>query len=366
MAYIKLHKRGYYLDKVRKFILLNAGIAFILMVLFCPKCFTSLNGIIELIPDFFFSFLMSSALSFGGFMVESYFDTKISWIRFPVKRLLLTLLVYVAYSFIASYILSSTYALFIIDEVTWQNINWIEMMDHTRMPVSIAIVIITIFTARSWLYEWRNAAIETEKLRSEKLAGQYRSLKDQLNPHFLFNSLNVLSRLVYENADKSAEFIQQLSKIYRYVLEIQQEELVNLQEEIKFAKSYLSLQKIRFEDSLRFEIDIQKDGDYFLPPLSLQLLLENAVKHNVASLEHPLHISIRQEGTQLRIQNTYQPKHSPDSESTGIGLENIRKRYALLSNLSPRITISETAFTVDLPLLQLTPMHQAEKITATS
>jgi LytS/YehU family sensor histidine kinase len=255
--------------------------------------------------------------------------------------------------------------LIIIEEVTWQNIEWVKMIDNTILPVTIAIIIITIFTARSWLYEWRNAAIETEKLRTEKLAGQYRSLKDQLNPHFLFNSLNVLSRLVYENADKSAEFIQQLSKIYRYVLEIQQEELVSLQEEIKFARSYLSLQKIRFEDSLLFEIDIQKDGDYLLPPLSLQLLLENAVKHNVASLAHPLQISIIQEGTQLKVTNTYQPKQSRDSESTGIGLENIRKRYALLSDLSPRITQSETSFTVDLPLLQLTPMRPSETITAT-
>jgi sensor histidine kinase YesM len=365
MTYIKLRKKGYFLNRVGKFILLNLGIAFILMVIFCPECFTSLDYMIEIIPDFIFSFLMSSTLSFGGFLVESYFDSKISWIRFPVKRLLLTALVYSAYSFIASYILSSAYALIIIEEVNWQTINWIKMMDHTRTPVTIALIIITIFTARSWLYEWRNAAIETEKLRTEKLAGQYRSLKDQLNPHFLFNSLNVLSRLVYENADKSAEFIQQLSKIYRYVLEIQQEELVSLQEEIKFARSYLSLQKIRFEESLLFEIDIQKDGDYFLPPLSLQLLLENAVKHNVTSLAHPLQISIIQEGTQLKVTNTYQPKQSRDSESTGIGLENIRKRYALLSDLSPRITQSETSFTVDLPLLQLTPMRPSETITAT-
>lgn len=320
-----------------------------------------MDGIVDLIPDFLFSFLMSSTLSFGGFMVEAYFDAKMSWIKFPVKRLLLTVLIYLAYSFIASYILSAVFTLMVNDRLTWQNIDWVKMMNNTILPVTVAIVLITIFTARSWLFEWRNAAIETEKLRTEKLAGQYRSLKDQLNPHFLFNSLNVLSGLVYENADKSAEFIQQLSKIYRYVLEIQQEELVSLKEELKFAKSYLSLQKIRFEDSLRFEIIVDNGKDFFLPPLSLQLLLENAVKHNIASMEYPLLIKINQKGERLIISNSYQPKSSPDSESTGIGLENIRKRYELLSDQVPKITQTETEFIVDLPLLQVSPKENPQE-----
>lgn len=353
MPSIKLLDKGSFWNKAKKFLLINVAIAFILMILFCPSCFLSLDGIISLIPDFVFSFLMSSALSFGGFMVEGYFDAKISWIKFPVKRLLLTVIIYLTYSFIASYILSVVFTLLVDDRITWQNIDWVKMISYTTLPVTIAIVLITIFTARSWLYQWRNAAIETEKLRTEKLAGQYRSLKDQLNPHFLFNSLNVLSGLVYENADKSAEFIQQLSKIYRYVLEIQQEELVSLDEEIKFAKSYLSLQKIRFEDSLRFEINIQNGNNLFLPPLSLQLLLENAVKHNIASLEHPLQIRIKQEGSRLIISNSFQPKKSTESESTGIGLENIKKRYALLNDLSPQINQTDNEFTVDLPLLQI-------------
>ncbi len=300
---------------------------------------------------------MSSTLSFGGFVVEAYFDAKMSWIKFPVKRLLLTVVIYLVYSFIASYILSAVFTLIANESANWENIDWIKMMNNTILPVVIALVLITIFTARSWLYEWRNAAIESEKLRTEKLAGQYRSLKDQLNPHFLFNSLNVLSGLVYENADKSAEFIQQLSKIYRYVLEIQQEELVSLHSEIKFAKSYLHLQKIRFEDSLRFEIATQSEQNFYLPPLSLQLLLENAVKHNVASLEQPLFINITQKSDRLIISNSYQPKQTPDSESTGIGLENIRKRYALLSDKHPSIEETKTEFIVDLPLLELSSNH---------
>jgi hypothetical protein len=147
------------------------------------------------------------------------------------------------------------------------------MLNNTLMPISVALIIITIFISRSWLYEWRSAAIEAEQLKSEKFASQYQSLKDQLNPHFLFNSLNVLSNLVYESADKSAEFIQQLSKIYRYVLDVQNRELVGLEKEVVFAENYLSLQKIRFEQSLEYFIDVNQMKGWNIPPLSLQLSL---------------------------------------------------------------------------------------------
>lgn len=339
--------------RMRKFIFLNLGIAFILMVLFCPECFFTIEGLIDLIPDFIFSFLMSSILSFGGYMVEDYFDARLSWIKFPVKRLLLTVITYLLYSFVASYLLSLIFTIIVNDIEILETLDWVEMMNNTILPVAIALVIITIFTARSWLYEWKNSAIETEQLRSEKLAGQYQSLKDQLNPHFLFNSLNVLSGLVYESADQSAAFIQQLSKIYRYVLDVQQEELVSLSSELGFAQNYLSLQKLRFDDSLRYDIAISTTEAYYLPPLSLQLLLENAIKHNVISNENPLQITITQKGDSLEISNNFQPKQTKDFESSGIGLENIKKRYELLSNQAPQITQSEEVFTVTLPLLKV-------------
>lgn len=339
--------------RIKKFILLNLGIAFILMVLFCPECFLSVDGVIDLIPDFFFSFLMSATLSFGGYVVESYFDKKISWIKFPVKRLLLTVITYLLYSFVASYLLTVIFTILVNGLETIKNIDWIKMMNNSILPVVIALVIISIFTARSWLYEWRNSAIETEQLRSEKLAGQYQSLKDQLNPHFLFNSLNVLSGLVYESADQSAAFIQQLSKIYRYVLDVQQEELVKLSDEVEFAQNYLSLQKLRFDESLQYQITISTTGNYYLPPLSLQLLLENAIKHNVISSENPLQITITQKGDSLEISNNFQPRQMSDFESSGIGLENIKKRYELLSDKTPQINQSDKAFIVTLPLLKV-------------
>jgi hypothetical protein len=353
MAYTKLINRKSIFKTAGKFILLNLSIAFVLMIISCPKCFLSLDLLVLLIPDFIFSFLMSSALSFGGFMVEDYFDRGMSWVKFPVKRLLLTLVIYLFYSFVVSYILSVFGRLIFDPEATLESIDWIEMMEYTVLPIGIALVLISVFTARSWLYEWRNAAIEAEQLRTEKLAGQYQSLKNQLNPHFLFNSLNVLTNLVYEDADKSASFIQQLSRIYRYVLEVQQEELVSLADEIGFAQNYLSLQKLRFEENLVYDITTDHIEGFHLPPLSLQLLLENAIKHNIVSMQHPLRIEIRQKEDVLIVSNNFQPKKLEDVESNGIGLENIRRRYELMSNKQPEIIKNETEFCVKLPLLTL-------------
>ena len=336
-----------------KFILFNLAIATVLSLVFCAKCFLTLEGIVNIMPDFLFSFLMSSSLSLGGFKVEEFFDKRMSWIDYPVKRLVLTAGVYLIYTFVVSFVLSAAYALFTIEGLTIHNISWVKVLSFTDTPILIAMVIIAIFISRSWLFEWRNAAIEAEQLKSEKLASQNQFLKDQLNPHFLFNSLNVLSNLVYESADRSAEFIQQLSKIYRYVLDVQQEQLVSLKRELDFAEHYLSLQKIRFENSLEYFIDVQPSQALQLPPLSLQLLLENAIKHNIASMEKPLRIMIQQEGTHLVVRNVLQPKITKEDSVKGIGLENITKRYELLSEVKPSIQQTETEFIVKLPLLKL-------------
>lgn len=337
---------------LKKFLLINLAIALVLQVIFCPVCFLSIDDLISLYPDFIFSFCVSMALSYGGSRVEEYWDPRISWIHEPLKRLLVTVLTYMVYAFFVSFVIVSFYAM-----AEWNisdgQIPWRGILKFTLTPMTIALFFMAIFTSRSWLMEWRKSAIEAEQLRSEKLASQYQSLKDQLNPHFLFNSLNVLSNLVYEDPDKSAAFIQKLSKIYRYVLEVQQEELVSLTQELDFARNYLELQKIRFEENLAFSIDVQTEKGYYIPPLSLQLLLENAIKHNVASQDNPLFIHILQKGNDLWVSNSYQPKFGQNDPSTGVGLKNIKLRYQILSDRQMQVTQNENEFLVRLPLLEV-------------
>ncbi len=337
---------------LRKFLILNLCIAFLLQIFFCPICFLTWTDFISLIPDFLFSFSVSMALSFGGSRIQEYFDSRISWIHEPVKRLLVTVITYMVYSFLVSFVIVFFF-FFFERSFPLNSIPWKSLLNFTTIPMTIALVFMALFTTRSWLFEWRKSAIEAEQLRTEKMASQYQSLKDQLNPHFLFNSLNVLSSLVYEDADKSAAFIQKLSKIYRYVLEVQKEEIVELSKELDFARNYLELQKIRFEDNLQYTIQVNSEKDFFLPPLSLQLLLENAIKHNTASKENPLFIHIQQKGNDLWISNTFQPKMSLSELSTGVGLENIRMRYQFLSSKNIEVTQTENDFNVRLPLLKI-------------
>jgi len=335
------------------FFLVNFLIAFLTTFSFCPGCYFSLDGLGRIWPSFLISFTISMALSYGSSKFTHYFDRTVPWIRYPAKRLILQTLFYMIYAFCASYIIIVFTLLFVKQSYTITTIPWIGLMSETKLPLVLAFIVSAVFISRSFLMEWRKAAIETEQLKTERYAQQYQSLKDQLNPHFLFNSLNVLSNLVYDNADHAAQFIRQLSKIYRYVLDVQQEELVSFQRELEFAENYLSLQKIRFEEGLQYTIEVDKTKTGYLPPLSLQLLLENAIKHNISSIANPLCIEITLEENALIVKNNLQIKSSIPEESAGIGLSNIKKRYELLSSENMLVDDTNGHFTVRLPLLKL-------------
>lgn len=334
------------------FLGVNLIIAAVLTILICPSCFFSIKGLLFAASDFFYSFILSCILSYGGFLAEYYFDKKMPWIQYPVKRLILESTSYILYVFVTSYIILFLIEFLVRRSFSLDNIPWEWLMAHTKLPMQISVIIAFILISRSFLLEWRKSAIETEQLKTQQYAQQYQTLKDQLNPHFLFNSFNVLSNLVYESPDTAARFIRQLSKIYRYVLEVQQEKLVKLSSELEFAENFLSLQKIRFEEGLQYQINVNPKTDFYLPPLSLQMLLENAIKHNIASMANPLHVEILLEGNQLIVKNNLQLKSSLSEESTGIGLSNIRKRYELLNDEPVLIEETNDFFIVKLPLLE--------------
>ncbi|WP_229214346.1 sensor histidine kinase [Dyadobacter flavalbus] len=335
------------------FIGINLVIALAITLLSDPSCMADLNRMRGAADDLLLAFLLSTTLSYGGFLIESYYDDKLSWIQYPLKRLVLESASYFIYVFCASLALIFLFTWLVTKSFTLNNIPWKQLVLWTKFPMQIAFFISFVFISRSFLMEWRKAAIEAEQLKTERFARQYQSLKDQLNPHFLFNSLNVLSNLVYENPDTAAKFVHRLSRIYRYVLDVQHEELVSLEKELDFAADYLSLQKIRFEDSLQYEIRIDQNTSGNLPPLSLQLLLENAIKHNIASTENPLRIGIFMENQELVVKNNLQLKSSMPENSAGIGLMNIVKRYELLSNQTISIQDTGGSFVVKLPLLEI-------------
>lgn len=197
--------------------------------------------------------------------------------------------------------------------------------------------------------------VENQQLKTENLKNQYETLKNQLNPHMLFNSLNTLYALVRENPDKAQDYISQLSKVMRYTLK-QDSDLerstISLQEELNFINSYIYLLKMRFEDNISFVFDI--DNSLLMkkiPRMAIQLLVENAVKHNEISNRNPLHITIRTiDDETLEVANNLQPRRGATT-STGIGLNNLRKRYQLLFNKDIEIQEKENnIFSVKIPL----------------
>lgn len=191
---------------------------------------------------------------------------------------------------------------------------------------------------------------EIETLKRENLAAQYESLKQQLNPHFLFNSLNTLKSLVKNNPEESLTFIDQLSYIYRYMLVHSGKNDVTLSEEIDFVTAYLSLLKIRYGEAVRFELDVPPaELPTRIPPNTLQVLIENAVKHNVISQSRPLHIRIYTTPDCVVVENNLQIK-PPEGFSSNVGLNNINNRYLILKGREITIEQTQNSFTVKLPL----------------
>nr|WP_228455954.1 2TM domain-containing protein [Chryseobacterium sp. POL2] len=190
-----------------------------------------------------------------------------------------------------------------------------------------------------------------QKIIAKSANAQFESLKNQLDPHFLFNSLNVLSALIDENQDQAQKFTLSMSKIYRYVLDQKDKELVSVENELDFAKTYAELLKTRFEDSVEFQFDVPEE-DYVLKvvPLSLQLLLENCIKHNFATAAKPLVMKIYTEKKFLCIENNLQTRELP-KDREGIGLLNIVQRYSLLTKENVFIEKSEDYFKVKIPML---------------
>lgn len=203
-----------------------------------------------------------------------------------------------------------------------------------------------------YLYKgYQENKVKEQKIIAGTANAKFESLKNQIDPHFLFNSLNVLSSLIEENPENAQRFTTSLSKIYRYVLEQKDKELVSVEEELAFAKTYMNLLKMRFENSLFYELPTTIiNPEAKVVPLSLQLLLENTVKHNVVSEQRPLHIRIFMEGDYLAIQNDYQKKEVLQ-ERKGVGLQNIINRYGIITNRKVLIEQNEQTFTVKIPVL---------------
>ena len=316
-------------------------------LLFCGKdCFGTL---VDALESAGFGTLMSLALWEGNGRLSWWLDQRLPWLKKPFQRFGLGLMATVSYTVVAVLILYMGYFSLMTGGRPWEA-PW---MSGTVISSIIVTAIISLFLhSRAFLLGWREASLRAERLAREQVQSQYLSLKNQLQPHFLFNSLSALSSLVHQNPDLATKFIHQLSGMYRYILSYSEDALVPLDQELAFLRSYLFLMQIRFGDNLRADIDLPALPGTMVAPLTLQLLAENAFKHNEVSQARPLSLRIylSADGHHVVVSNLIQPRSMP-AESTGVGLSNIRERYRLLSGREVSIHQNNGQFEVSIPLI---------------
>lgn len=227
-----------------------------------------------------------------------------------------------------------------------------ELIHSNAASLFCTIMIIAIYESIYFMHQLRHSIEETETLKRENLNAQLDALRTQVNPHFLFNNLNTLVSLIPENPTHATDFVQQMSKLYRHILEVKDEKSILLKEELDVLKAYSFLLQTRFGNNLKVTIDVPEEKmNKRIVPLSLQLLMENAIKHNIVSSDKPLQIHVFSDNGSLVVDNNLQMKKQI-SESTGIGLDNIRNRYKLLGDKQVKVTETDSNFTVSIPLIE--------------
>lgn len=215
-----------------------------------------------------------------------------------------------------------------------------------------SLTVVAIYESVFFMGDLRKSIEEKELLKRESLHAQLNALKTQVNPHFLFNNLNTLSSVIPENPTQAIDFVQQLSKVYRHILEVRDDQRISVKEELDVLTAYAFLLQTRFGDNLSITIDVPVEKmKKMIVPLSLQILMENAIKHNIVSADKPLKIVVFAENGRIVVRNNLQKKNQV-IESTGIGLDNLRSRYRLMSDKKVEVTESGSSFIVSIPLIE--------------
>ncbi len=304
----------------------------------------------SLLIDFLYNQLYAITLYMVNSVFFDFLDIKFREDRFNKKRLLIG----AGGSVVLT--MMSVFFIRIITEVVIERESWQEFISEERASFYVVALVITLVLSLFFHAFYFYKALQERKVKEHQViagtaSARFDALKNQLDPHFLFNSLNVLTSLIEESPENAQEFTTGLSKVYRYVLEQKNKDLVTVDEELDFAKTYMSLLKMRFEDSIVFTIpERASNPESKVVPLSLQLLLENAVKHNTVTAKKPLHISIYEKQGNLIVENTLQPKQIV-KKSSGVGLNNINQRYKLLTDRKVLINQENGKFAVAIPML---------------
>ena len=311
-----------------------------------PKIFSSIS--------YYFTFTSIGyaygiAFGIGNSVIGKYFE-KLDWAKNPKRTNLITFMVFMGYGITVGIMIPYT-----IDRFLWgmsgKDIVY-DVSAKAFMTTVISLIVFYFYNTTLISNNWIKSIEKNEELKRENLQAKYEALKNQVNPHFLFNSLNTLSGLVEQKPELATDFIKKLSDIYRYVLEQNDKELVSIKEEMKFVENYIFLSKMRFGDGLIFNSHLTVNQNFQVAPLGIQMLVENAIKHNIISEDMPLKIEVETEDGFIIVKNNLQRKKTTISGTEPLGLANLKHRYAYLSGASVEVIESDGKFIVTLPIIE--------------
>lgn len=295
------------------------------------------------------SLIAGSLMAFPDLWLIQWLNRRVPWNARVPERLLLQLLLTVVVALLVGFAATLTAnALH-----PYQNPLSKVLLYNALIFSVVNIVLMAILEGMLSFWENRAAQERAQALEQELSQIRFEVLKHQINPHFMFNSLNVLSGLIEQDKAKAQDFIDEFSMIYRYVLETIEQPVVALKEELRFARSYLFLQQLRYGEGV--QVDLAVPAEYLellMPPLSMQVVLENAIKHNIANAAHPLHIEVTVSDGRLLIRNNIQPKVS-NTYSAGLGQRNLAKRYQMVSAERPAFIMGSDYYEARLPLIKM-------------
>lgn len=309
-------------------------------------------GLFHFLMGWVYSYIVTASLYFGSAIIIRGLNKILPWKGNITKRLSLEvplILVYV--------VLTQTFLLWSLEGSPFLFIQGkLALKDYVEnifFSSAITMIVVTMVEGVYFFRNWRESAVAAERLQKENANSQLANLRAQLDPHFMFNSLNVLTGLIRQDPRKAESFVEDFARVYRHMLEVSDHMMVPIEEEVRFTRQYLRLQQTRFGDGLQLEWHLSESAQSgFIPPLSLQELISNAIKHNAIHPDQPLVLRIESDDEVLRVRNNLQPREG-QAESTGLGLENIRARYEILSKRKPEFKIEGQEFVAQLPIMHL-------------
>ena len=284
----------------------------------------------------------------GNLLISKFLDKHFSWQRYGNWRFFSQQFIILIYSLS---MINLSYVLFKVF-LTETNPNWVQLIVANVYGILIIVPVSSIYFGIYFLKSWNQSKLEEERLQKESTKAQLLALRNHLDPHFLFNNLNILSALIDTDRKQSQEYLEKFAEVYRVILQTDKEELITLRDELKFVEAYIYLVKIRFQDLLEIKIKVAKEKLGFeLPPLTIQMLIENALKHNVITEDDPLKVEVTSAGNFLIVTNNL--NKNLNAKGQGSGLDNISLRYSYYTDNRVQIEETEDKFTVKVPLIDI-------------